>query len=460
MKTKIFSILLSAAAMAGFSACDTWNPGPDVNGQGQLRTSTIGVDVDGAETVVNDNNSATSHSAKAKKNTTSRATIDLTNFLVTVTDKNGNAVSRWTYTTMPELPTYAAGEYTVTVRSHEVEPAAWNAPYYEGSQTFSIEADKVTEVQTVVCKLANIRVSVNFTEQLLNAFDNPEEVIVKITSEGNNSLVFTPSETRSGYFAALQNLETLRIDFSASILGNMVTFTKTVDNVAKGQHRKITFGLKKNPNIPPEELGTIINDGSGITVDTTVIEDAPIETDYEWYEENIDNSGRPGDEDFDGEGGGDEPDPPTPPTPEDWKIEFSSATLDLEGTNMVDDFGAGKKDAIVIIDSSKGFSHLNVRIESDMLTNEFLMGVGLLAEFDLANPPTFENEGETIDTTAGLQGLGFPVKEEVTGDGVTQIPFNITQFVPLIFESGTHKFHITVTDKDNNSKSMTLTLVK
>ncbi len=43
MKTKIFSILLSAAAMAGFSACDSWNPDPAVNGRGQLKTSTLGV---------------------------------------------------------------------------------------------------------------------------------------------------------------------------------------------------------------------------------------------------------------------------------------------------------------------------------------------------------------------------------------------------------------------------------
>ncbi len=462
MKTKIFSILLSAAALAGLSACDTWNPGPDVNGQGQLRTSTMGVDVDGAETIVTDNNTATTGSsqAKARKAPASRATIDLTNFLVVVTDKNGNAVSRWTYTTMPELPTFAAGNYTVTVRSHEVEPAAWNAPYYEGSQNFTIEADKVTEVETVVCTLANIRVSVKFTDKLLNAFDNPDEVTVKITSEGNNSLVFTPSETRSGYFAALQNLETLRIDFSASILGHTETFTKTVDNVAKGQHRKITFDLTSNPNIPPEEVGTIINDGQGITVDTTVIEDEPIETDYSWYEDNTDDSGRPGDEDFD-DGGGDEPDPPTPPVPGDWKIEFTSDDLDLESVNMVDNYGPGVKDAIVNIESTNGFAHLNVKIESDMLTDEFLMGVGLKAEFDLAYPPTYVNdEGETIDTTEGLRGLGFPVGSEVTGDDITNIPFDITQFVPLIFEAGDHKFHITVTDKENNTKSMTLLLRK
>lgn len=449
--------------MAGFSACDTWEPGQDVvKGQGQLDTASMGVSVDDAETLVTDNNTTRPAAAKGSKGGASRATVDLTNFLVTVTDNKSNqVVSRWTYASMPELPTFAAGDYTVTVKSHEVEPAAWNAPYFEGSQKFTIVTDKVTEVETVVCTLSNIRVSVHFTEDLLKAFDNPAEVSVKVTSEGNNSLVFTPAETRSGYFAALKDLETLRVDFSASIMGHTETFTKTVDNVAKGQYRKITFGLTSNPTDPPEEVGTIINDGQGITVDTSVIEDAPIESDYPWYEDNLDGSGRPGDEDF--EQGGDEPDPPTPPGPGDedkWEITFTSETLNLDGANMCDDYGAGKKSAVVIINSTNGFSHLNVKIESDMLTDDFLKPVGLVSEFDLAYPPTFEYDGEIKDTTEGLKGLGFPVGDEVTGDAITEIPFDITQFVPLIFQSGDHKFHITVTDKKNNSKSMTLLLRK
>lgn len=459
MKTKIFSILFSAAAMAGFSACDTWEPGQEVNGQGQLDTESIGVNVDDAETVVTDNNTTKPSAVKAMaKSGASRATVDLTNFIVTVADANGKQVSRWTYTSMPALPTFAVGDYTVTVKSHEVEAAAWNAPYFEGSQKFSIAADKVTEVETVVCTLSNIRVSVHFTDELVKAFDNPAEVTVKVTSEGNNSLVFSPAETRSGYFAALKDLETLRVDFSASILGHTETFTKTVDNVAKGQYRKITFGLTSNPVNPPEELGTITNDGQGITVDTTVIEDAPIESDYTWYEANLDNTGRPGDENFDET---EDPNPPTPPGPGDeWSIDFTSTTLNLEGANDCANFGPSIQDAIVKITSTEGFAHLNVKIDSQMLTDEFLMPVGLITEFDLAYPPTYVYEGETKDTTDGLRGLGFPVGSEVTGDGVTDIDFNITNFVPLIFEAGDHKFHITVTDKKGNTKSMTLLLQK
>lgn len=450
MKTKIFSILISAAAMAGFSACDTWEPGPDVvNGQGQLDTASLGVNVDDAETLVADNSAAKPAAAKAAKGVASRATVDLTNFIVTVTDNNNQQVSRWTYTTMPELPTFAAGDYTVTVKSHEVEPAAWNAPYFEGSQKFTIEADKVTEVETVVCTLANIRVSVKFTDRLVSAFDNPAEVSVKITSEGNNSLVFTPAETRSGYFAALKDLETLRLDFSASIMGHTETFTKTIDNVAKGQHRKITLGLTGNDNLPPEELGTIINDGQGITVDTSVIEDAPIESDYPWYEDNLDNTGRPGDEDFDD--GGEEPNPPTPPGPGDeWSIEFSSTSLDIYGINDATKFTQDDpKPAEVEITASEGIAHLQVDIISDALKDVISdPSIGLAPSFDLAYP------GDLKDALSGT--FKFPVEEEVIGE--TNVTFNIAPFVPLlnIYPGNKHDFKLTVTDQKGNVKVLVL----
>lgn len=450
MKTKIFSLLLSVAAVAGLSACsDDWNPDGQIKGEGQLSTASLGVEVDGAETVVTDNAAAQKNKAPQKaKAGASRATITLDNFIVTVVDNsNSSEVARWTYSAMPELPVFPAGEYKVIVRSHEVEPAAWNAPYYEGEQSFTITADQVTEVETVVCKLANIRVSVSFSEQLIKSFDNPDEVTVKITSEGSHSLVFTPKTTASGYFQALQNLETLRIDFSASILGHTETFTKTIDNVAKGQHRKITFGLTGNPALPPEELGTIINDGSGITVDTEVVEDAPIETDYPWYEDNTDNTGRPGEEDFDNEqgggeqGGGDDEKP----------ITFQSTTLDLTGVNDATQFPTdGSRPADIDILSTNGIAHLEVDIISNSLTEDLLSdpSIGLSTHFDLAEPGDLET---TLKNT-----FKFPVGDEVIGKN--KVNFNITPFVGLlnIYPGETHTFKITVTDQTGKKEIQNL----
>lgn len=449
MKTKIFSIFLSAAALTGLSGCSD-NYDPTEAGQGQLRTSTIGVEVDGAENIVTDNSGGKKQGAPALKASVasralSRATIVLDNFIVTVEQPNGREINRWSYSAMPSLPTFEPGNYIVKVRSHEVEPAAWNAPYYEGQQPFSITAGKVTDVETVVCKLSNIRVSVKFTEDLLKAVDDTQTTEVKVTSvEGNHSLTYTPSETRSGYFEALADLATLRLDFSASINGRTEKFTKLIENVAKGQHRNITIGLTSNPALPPEELGWITQDGQGITVDTEVIEDAPIETDYPWVEENLDGSGRPGDEDFDdGEEPGPGPDDPDDPTKDPLKA------ITFETNGISDDFDVvndatkypedGSAPAAVIINSLNGLSNLQVDIISESLNDEMLKGVGLGASFDLAYPGSL---GDALSNS-----FHFPVGDEVIGQN--EVTFNIAPFVPLlnIYPGELHVFKLTVKDQ-------------
>lgn len=449
MNTKIFSIILSAAALTGLSGCsDDYNP--QEKGQGQLRTSTIGVEVDGAENIVTDKSSAGKNGDKPQNapaiRALSRASIVLDNFIVTVEQPNGREINRWTYSTMPSLPTFEAGSYVVKVRSHEVEPAAWNAPYYEGEQPFTITAGTVTDVETVVCKLSNIRVSIKFTDELLKAVDDKDAVEAKITSvEGNHSLTFTPSETRSGYFEALADLSTLRLDFSAAINGKTEKFTKLIDNVAKGQHRNITIGLTSNPTLPPEELGWITNDGRGITVDTEVIEDAPIETDYPWVEDNLDDSGRPGDEDFDDDDpdNPDNPDNPDDPTLDPLKaITFETNGIDNNFDNVNDATqypSDGSKPAAVIINSLNGMANLKVDIISESLNKEMLEGVGLSDSFDLAYPG---NLGDALSNS-----FHFPIGDQVIGSH--SVTFDIAPFVPLlnIYPGELHKFRLTVRDQ-------------
>lgn len=458
MKSKIFSLLAGAAILAGFPSCsDNWNgDDPEGKGIGRLDPSTLGVEVDGAETVLTDNSGAKRCVAGVEsRSDATTPTITLDNFIVTVTTPSGTEVNRWSYKELVEmdfLPTFEAGEYILNVKSHNVEPAAWNAPYYEGAQSFTIEANKVTEVETVVCTLANIRVSVNFSDQLLKAFDNPDEVTVKVTSEGNNSLTFTPALSaggNSGYFAALADLETLRIDFAASINGNVEKFTKTIDNVAKGQHRKIYLGLTDNPTTPPEEVGAITNDGEGITVNTEVIEDEPIISDFDWYEDNLDDKDRPGSEDFD-----DPENPDNPDNPDDPKVEairFESSSLNLNGMNYAADFpDDGSKPAAVDIYAAEGIANLLVEIISDQLDESLLQSVGLDVSFDLAYP------GDLEATLSNPEGFNFPTGDKVIGQ--TEVTFNIAPFVPLLnlYPNNVHSFRITVTDKKGEVKSLLL----
>lgn len=114
---------------------------------------------------------------------------------------------------------------------------------------------------------------------------------------------------------------------------------------------------------------------------------------------------------------------------------------------MAEEFGEeeGLKPAVVDIHSENGVTSLKVKIISDFLTEDMLSGIGLTSQFDLADP------GEYAE---GLAGLGFPSADEV--NGAHDLQFNITKFIPLIFEEGDHKFEITVTDAKGLVKTMVL----
>lgn len=438
MKTKIFSILASAAMLTGVASCDSYEPQIQGGKEGKLNTASIAVEVSNAEKIIND-------AAGTTKGARSRAVVDLSNYLVTVVDANGEPVKQWTYSQMPELPTFEEGSYTVKVASGE-EPvtAAWDAPWFRGEQAFSIKANEITDVAVVKCTLANIRVTVKFTDDLVKASAGDLKVVVR--SEGAQSLTYTPSETRSGYFAAVDGLVTLSVAFTGTVSGTEEKFTKAVTDVAAGQHRIITFGLKTNPNEPPTPSGGI-DPTDGINVSTEVIgEDLTADVPFE--EEILDPSDRPGQE-------GDDPnkpvgpDDPQPPVGDD-SVVFSSSLDNVNGLDYVydlDDFIAKGYKADLTIDVPAGIAKVMVKIDSDVLTPDALTELELKDEFDLVNPgnPTLE---EKIHT------LGFPTGSDVKDK--TNVTFDITGFMtPLSFLGAGHSdFVITVTDNEGHSKTV------
>lgn len=442
MKSKLLSFAALAAMMAGFASCsdDTWTPDVENgDGEGVLNTASVVASVLNEEYIVSESKGPASRSS---------VTV-LDDYLVSVTDASGREVESWTFSTMPSMPVFNVGTYKITVRSHEVNPAAWEEPYFVGSQSFSIVKDQVTDVEKIVCVLSNIRVSVNFDEKLLAVAG--DDVKVTVTSADNHSLEFPLNESRSGYFAAIDGLQTLALHFTGTIRGNYEDFTKVISDVKPGQHRKVTFKLVDNGTRPPEEVGTIV-EGDGVNVSSDV-ESVDLTSDTPFNENNLPDDDRPGKEEEKPVG----PDDPQPPVTED-AIKFTSETMNLEGANEASEFGEGLKEASVHITATEGFKNLKVKIISDFLTREMLDGVGLTDEFDLANPVGVNLDGETVDYSEALRGINLPVGDEVVGK--TELDFNITQFVPLIFEAGDHKFEITVVDQKGTTKSMILLIHK
>lgn len=448
MKFKSISILAWAAVAAAFTGCsDNWVPEVEGAGEGRLNTQSILAEVNTVEDEKEDED--------VTKKATSRSSIDLSPFLVDVVRTSDNAnVASWTYATMPQLPTFAVGSYKVQVRSRVLKDAEWSAPYYLGSQTFDIRNGEVTDVGPIVCKLANVRVTIDYGPKLLEATGG-EGFTITVTSTPGVYLQYTGKETRSGYFA-YNGQTTMVARFQGRVNGVNEDFSHVLENIAPGQHRKLTFRLNYNPNVPDDEVGTIEGQGIVVSCSTkTVNVDGNV-----IQEEDIQESGdRPGQE-------GDEPGGEDPKPGEEGNITFTSETLANDNGNVLDDtpnnaadFGEGKKEAKIHIHSEAPIASFKVKIDSETLTADVLSDVKLAPEFDLADPIVTTDDGEKKDLTEGLKGLEFPVGDEVKG--ATDLDFDITKFVPLtmIYGAANHRFILTVTDNAGNSKTLTLLIV-
>lgn len=449
MKFKSISILAWAAAAAAFTGCsDNWVPEVEGAGEGRLNTQSILAEVNTVEDEKEDED--------VTKKAPSRSSIDLSPFLVDVVRTSDNAnVASWTYATMPQLPTFAVGSYEVQVRSRVLKDAEWSAPYYLGSQTFDIRNGEVTDVGPIVCKLANVRVTIDYGPKLLAATGG-EGFTITVTSTPGVYLQYTGKETRSGYFA-YNGQTTMVARFQGRVNGVNEDFSHVLENIAPGQHRKLTFRLNYNPNTPDDEVGTV--DGQGIVVScstkTVSVDGSVIQ------EEDIQESGdRPNQEEKP------KPEDPDPQPGDEDKITFTSETLANDNGNVLDDtpnnaadFGEGKKEAKIHIHSEAPIASFKVKINSETLTADVLSDVKLAPEFDLADPIVKTDDGEKKDLTEGLKGLEFPVGDEVKG--ATDLDFDITKFVPLtmIYGAANHRFILTVTDNAGNSKTLTLLIV-
>ena len=401
MKFNIMSHAAAAAMALGLGAChDDCQIRDAENAEGTLSFTSMTVDVSVAENVM--------RNAPARHDEGSRAAVDVSGFLVSITNSAGELVEQWPYAEMPEIITLKVGTgYTVDVRSHEVQKAEWDHPYYHGTKTFDITEGQVTHIGEVLCKFESIKVTIKFDDELL----------AKLGDDAN-----------------------------VNVLANAERIQRTLVDVAAGQHRIITFKIKGNNQEPDPETGNI--DPSGITVDMDVenedlngnvtVEDDPTHPDNPWKP-------NPGPEPGPG------PDEPGPDNPGQPTITFDCGQIDPEGVNKASEFGTeeeGQTPAVVLIHSDKPIAKLEVMIDSESLTPELLEGVNLASKFDLANPG---------DLATGLNDLGLPNGADVLGKN--DVTFDISGFMTLlcIYPDAISKFIITLTDNAGATASQTLT---
>lgn len=434
MKTKYQNILFAAALLLAGCSNEEMYRGTDPSTIGQVMKP--GVEVNNVENVV--------------KNMKSRASYDISNYIVDFfAAGQDEPYATYTYSTMPGTVELPVGTYTVSVRSHEVQKADWDAPYFKGtSSPFTITAGELTEVEPVKCVFSSLKVTIEFGEQLRKVMGNDVKVTVVANDEGR--LVYTPSETRAGYFEVLDGSVTLVATFEGTVNGHEESFSHAFSEVAKGQHRIITYEVSGKIPQPSQPSGNV--DHSGVGIDMTYTDENLDGMVSAGGEDVMDENDNPGQlPDIPGQGGeepGPGPDDPITPPVTDEDIVFGGTLQDGQTftTSQLSEY-------TVEITTKNPISDLSVQIISnDGLTAETLVGVGLTDKFSLAN------DSQYFEALGKADGLGFPVGDEVKGQ--TKVDLDITTFMTLIEALGpnTNKFVMTVVDEAGNSRALTFTI--
>ena len=405
------------ASIVLFSSCDRENMdfGKDADTYGQVRLSSLKL------------------TANVDATPASRAaTVDVSNYIVGIYDADTDQlVSEWKYSEMPELFQLKVGNYKVFAHAPNTEGAAFDEPYCEGSKTFAISKDQVTNLETVKCTLSSIMVTIQYEEafkQLLG-----DDVNVKV-SVGAEKIDFKKDETRSAYFHGTATNNIVDIHFVGTIDGEEnVSITRSYSGIELGYQVILTYSLKDADGDP----GT----GGGINMALKVDTRCDIVT----LDGSVLPDKEPGIDDFPS-GGGEEPggDDPTIKNGNP-KLDLLNAVLNANTYNAETD-----GPALVNLQASRRISNIIVDITSD--NEEFRKALDDLfggPSFDLANPPA------DIEHQRNLEGLGFPIGDAVRTTDV--VAFNISEFVPLLpAYPGSHTFKITVKDVTNAFATATL----
>lgn len=435
MKLKYQAALLTLALSLGSCSSDELFGDGNTAAGATGRVNKPGVEVNNAEKVI----------SNGANKVQSRAQYDVSNYLLDFyRDGEATPCVSYVYKEMPSAVELPAGDYTVSVRSHNVAKSEWDNPYFTGtSEQFTVTAGEITTVTPVKCVFSSLKVTVKFGDKLREVMGDDVQVTVVANDEGK--LTYTPSETRAGYFEALEGSVSLAATFTGMVNGHAESFSNAFGDVAKGQHRIITYEVGGTLPEPPTPGGTI-DLGNGLTVDFSYT-DETLDGTVDPGTEEVDDNGEkePGQlPDIDDPDDPDNPDnPDNPDDPKDEAITFGGTLLN-GGTytnTELDDY-------TVVITSKNPITDLLVNIDSTSLTPEELEAVGLAADFSLAYPEPY------LD---GILSLGFPCGDGTLtnqGDpvpavlGATNVSISVTSFMPLlqILGESTSKFTMTVQD--------------
>lgn len=128
------------------------------------------------------------------------------------------------------------GKYTIAVRSNGVDNVGWETPFYQGQEEIEVKQGEITNTK-IVCKIANTKVSVIYSDSLKNHFLDYQTVV----SNSFDSLTFTRDEYRSGYFTPEKLTVKLNL---VNNDGNKFTIKQVYSDIKPQYHYRFKFSLE------------------------------------------------------------------------------------------------------------------------------------------------------------------------------------------------------------------------
>lgn len=304
------------------------------------------------------------------------------------------------------------GTYYIEAYSGDNYEVTSEYPYYELLDTCVIKAKEVTLVDKA-CELQSAILYLTLSEEFLNACK--DDYAITITN-GSGVLSVGKGDARIVYIRPGMKT-TVTIRATEKITGKPVIRTFGLADSEGKINSQDLFRIEikdLEEEIVPDEPEKPTNGNFTIKVDVTLNE-TPIDITVPSGGGNGGSTG--GDDNTGGE---------------------TDGVISIKGDAINTD---------LVVSVPNGISSFRVIIDSPLLPESELQGIGLTSDFDLVSPGGYADK---------LSGLGFPVHI----GGETSVSFNISQFVPMlqILGSGTSNFHLTVTDSKGNTKTHTITI--
>lgn len=188
-------------------------------------------------------------------------TPDIADFKVLIFNSNNEQYASFAkFSEMPSPTRLKAGSYTLVASHGTNAPAAFNAPYFEGTAPFTIEGTGNTPLK-LTCKIANVLVGVQYTDKFKAVFDNYSlDVMTEHTVNdegGYEALRFVGDDARIGFVRVAPTVY-LRVSLRKIDTNKKYEYGVTpLTDIKGGEYYKLVFDADARGNAV---VNIILND--------------------------------------------------------------------------------------------------------------------------------------------------------------------------------------------------------